>query len=1112
MKIYNTLLILCLNFASAVVVAGTLNVDHCSDCGKVLVGAARIEFNKIRWEGSATSFNRLSVNWGNPDFGFTAAADSNLSMTPSLLTYSDGINQLAEPNKWLYVPYSLLSIESTTSDARYMGFFFAPVKHGKTSLISFAYQISDDKPRSVDKSLIGEGIADNDKSPYLGLNVGVEVDGVAKESIDDFSFSNKTIFTIAATRNPNVGLPDGSPVPDYAMVELEVVHKISSGSTECLTTDVIQKQTVEHTETNYYHSIMGEKSGTRCNRNYYFLVSIGKPFTFTASKQRVSSEDYVDYRFYIRGHYDSKNPSKYPGSHKTFRLRTGGTVTPQPTTKTLNITVTGNGTVSSTNPTINCSGTSSSAQNTGTCSANVPEGTTGILLQATPNTNVKWDTTACPNGQVTMTSDVNCTVTFIPVTTTDNVDVTIKLKDNVQQVSIFNIDTNQQIKSCDRNSTPCEVSVPKGTSLKITPTATDSTYSFSWVDCAGSVENDVFKLNSISSPQSCSVTAIQSTTPSGLKAVLSDPIFTWIDDKDKTEYKVTYDASKSEIQQDIDNYSVKVYRQKEGSLPEEEKDVFIEEAGNGGTLPMNNPRFSLKFDSKQDGKKGWLNSANTYLVSLTVTDSHPTRPISKTTVVTLSPSSKGFVDFEFTTNARRVSLKPVNRLLNTQSKYNYYWWCDDAPCKLPEGDQSSNVENLQLTPGEHTISLVVNGGHVEKQIIIPENQKPAFQSFSVAKKDENNQSKFELNVTATDPYPDGGLLTYAWSKDVNNQQQPSLICEATQPTTNSASCLFSLDAIDIQQLKAADSPSITFGVEITDDDQQFTAGTEQAHSNSNTKQLSLMKLKADFSFSTTDGKTFNLASTSQPSKFEVVNVDSNPKQEDILGIISSTTWKKDNDSQPTQLSNGIIDFGNNLGKHTVTLSVTDSFGFEDLVTKNILVASELIGAVNVTCPIQSGESSCNIQQEPLKDTLFSGALLNGKDEMLSSPTNPAKVMISINFSSETNQNHDVDVLLVIAKQSTQGDECDKENEYYSITKENPPFKRVNLCSEPSKWMPDLGVWEKTKPTGTYTTEYTIGLDKGNYYIFAGYRRKDGSIVHGGGDKGPLPIVAKFEVK
>ena len=355
-------------------------VDHCSNCGNVLVGAAKVEFDKIRWEGGSIPDNGiLQVLWASTEFGFTGASKHNpFKLDPTRITYID-----FEANKWLYWGHSLLAIWSVDpNDVSSMGFYFSPTKAG-TSEVTYSYDVIGLSSKSV--KLTGIGVADDSRNPVLGLNVTPLVNNEPLNGITDIPVTNnnEVVFIVNPVHRKNdknelIQPPTGVEKPNYVMVEVFASTKpsVSGTTTECskgngsVFLDKAQGQNPSSitfngrllelangtVQENYYQSIMGEQSQPSCNRYYYFLVSLGSSFKFSVQKQRESSTDYVEYSFFIRGHYG------VPESHKTFSLHNSSIVTPPPTTtKTLNITVVGNGSVSSSTEGI-CTATTSPNQ------------------------------------------------------------------------------------------------------------------------------------------------------------------------------------------------------------------------------------------------------------------------------------------------------------------------------------------------------------------------------------------------------------------------------------------------------------------------------------------------------------------------------------------------------------------------------------------------------------------------------------------------------------------------------------------------------------------------------------------------------------------------------
>jgi hypothetical protein len=404
MKIYYLLLtlIVCIN---PELQAGDIYAQHSTTFSNTLVGSAKVEFNTIRWEGYpiTTGFN-FELSWATKDFGYTGAADEQKNLNPAKLTY----RYPAQTNQWSYDGHSMVSLASTTAgNAPFLGFYFSPEKAGTTG-ITYQYSLVGSNSQTL-MALKGTGIADDKLSPALSLEIA--------KSEGDIAVATEETFTVKpvydSKKLSSLGIATDS--VQYIMVHLDVTDK-SSGCNSGLGTqftDILQSQsdrkttqeeTDGYTSGGYYHSITGEESQSSCGRSYYFLVSAGKSFKFKVSKRRDSSvsTDYTEYKFYIRGHYPS-SPTDYPGSHKTFRLRTSGIVTPANPQLTVNITGTGNGRVTSQPAGIDCP--------TGTCSYSVFSTNTPITLTATPKDSVVTSNN-CPSPFNMPAEGKTCNIAF----------------------------------------------------------------------------------------------------------------------------------------------------------------------------------------------------------------------------------------------------------------------------------------------------------------------------------------------------------------------------------------------------------------------------------------------------------------------------------------------------------------------------------------------------------------------------------------------------------------------------------------------------------------------------------------------------------------------------
>jgi len=301
-----------------------LSIYHCINCGNVLLGAAHIDRNSIRWEGNQIA-SLIKIDGGGEGFGVTGAFQQKSGASSNSFFYTRD----TATNTWSYISMyeSFLAEAAAGNDSPSTGLFFAPVDI-TTRTATFRYGVNLPNYVSYTDECKPKGTGVADTSNALTLDV--------QKSTDSGNL-NKTIFKITPELEA-VKLPAGIQQPKYAFVEVYVTEQ-NNGCSPAQYSEVIQTPQ-NFSEDNYYHSLAGESSQNTCQRYYQFLATIGKFFTFTAQKVRTTDKGDVKYEFFIRGHYG------VPESHKTFSLNNTGTVTPPPSTKTINITVNGNGSVS----------------------------------------------------------------------------------------------------------------------------------------------------------------------------------------------------------------------------------------------------------------------------------------------------------------------------------------------------------------------------------------------------------------------------------------------------------------------------------------------------------------------------------------------------------------------------------------------------------------------------------------------------------------------------------------------------------------------------------------------------------------------------------------------
>jgi hypothetical protein len=411
-------------------------INHCYDCGNVLVGAAFFQPNVIKWESNGYSAAILLEAGGS--FGFSG--DS---------TY------LSEryPNKWFHRSTYDLAIDAGHFSTPPMGHYFAPDKEGYLESPN-RYIALLDSPNDVVREVTvwGTGIADDKDNPAITLEVKAvqetleqtvcfdetaqcqemldENDRIEKIRIEEAKLvecayetaqckevealeNRRLVFTIIPRLDP-AKVPAGVQPVNHVFIDLI----FDDENTQCRSMRQQSFETKNITLNNfndinhYYHymGIAGPRfTNAACGFSVPFLVSVNEPFQIQTKNLRLTEKDgYAKITFAVRGHYDREHPEYWLapppqnesqprlGSQPTFRLRTQGKLT---------VNVKGEGKITSEPAGIDgCTST--------TCTAQFPSGE--VQLIPDPNTDVSWGEN-CLEGKVTVVTgqyDTSCTVTF----------------------------------------------------------------------------------------------------------------------------------------------------------------------------------------------------------------------------------------------------------------------------------------------------------------------------------------------------------------------------------------------------------------------------------------------------------------------------------------------------------------------------------------------------------------------------------------------------------------------------------------------------------------------------------------------------------------------------
>ncbi|MCP4699648.1 MAG: hypothetical protein GY862_22780 [Gammaproteobacteria bacterium] len=297
-----------------------IRAGHCTNCGRYLLGSARVDFESIQWVGrEAATILRAVEN--NTAFGFTG--------TPSYQ-----INAPV-PNVWLMETPSAAALPTPQSGgSASAAHYFAPERPGlASSTAQYLAQTPPQSPATKNVAVQGEGVADNENTPAITLDIAVR--GASKQEpcsgqaqCDELQVPGGGVITFVVTPRINPGLvpPGVSPV-EYVVVEVLAMDKVPGSRNSDLSFVDRCPTPNSFLPRQFFHCLHGggpNRMPVMCTRQVTFMASPNHSFEYQISNQRDTDKGYVEYTFVIRGHYDPNNPARWPGSRKTFRVKTSG--------------------------------------------------------------------------------------------------------------------------------------------------------------------------------------------------------------------------------------------------------------------------------------------------------------------------------------------------------------------------------------------------------------------------------------------------------------------------------------------------------------------------------------------------------------------------------------------------------------------------------------------------------------------------------------------------------------------------------------------------------------------------------------------------------------------
>jgi PKD repeat protein len=321
---------------------GDIRTSYPADFGSILVGSAVIKPNSIQWGGTDPVIN-VEVSGNRTDFGLTGN---------TLYLATDDKSSV---NAWMMEsPQAGALLSPQSGSAPGMGFFFAPYQAGLQTETDTYYLNYASQPTTIKTvGVQGTGVADDMVNPSMTVSVTVQggVEGADCENVQNCKYvdvlpNGEVIFTVTPqSKKSDV---------QYAYVVTriqEVNNSCTSSDTSFKTTGITQ---INVDTNDYYHIVDG--LGPRAIRqncvvsDMPVLRSIGKSFQFRATNIReTKTNGYAQYEIFLNGHqdFDDLTNSKWPGSHKIYRLRTSTNVQqPTPSTVSANFTVNNNNTSS----------------------------------------------------------------------------------------------------------------------------------------------------------------------------------------------------------------------------------------------------------------------------------------------------------------------------------------------------------------------------------------------------------------------------------------------------------------------------------------------------------------------------------------------------------------------------------------------------------------------------------------------------------------------------------------------------------------------------------------------------------------------------------------------
>ena len=333
-----------------------ITVNHKTDFGPQLVGSAYLDFVSpkqpvgIGWDGTTEA--SVTLDTASP-FGFTGS----WVQTPQV-------------GRWKYNSSTQVTMPAPSQPVADIGLYFAPDREGYILAGNGLFATGSNSGYREIK-IEGVGAGDNISTPALQLDAQAKINGQLQSQCQSVDFCelnlgpNDTLtFTLTPSVNTSVAslpaLQVGTVPAESAMnraalnlnfndpaqvsaflqqIQYVKLNTTAQGSSSALCSRQLAafqsklSSADNISRTGYFQDLTANSSisngcvSTGCT-GYSFLMSPGKSAELEVqSVNGTGDSGYVDYMFYFPGHFNTNNPQRheYPGSHKTFRLRTDST-------------------------------------------------------------------------------------------------------------------------------------------------------------------------------------------------------------------------------------------------------------------------------------------------------------------------------------------------------------------------------------------------------------------------------------------------------------------------------------------------------------------------------------------------------------------------------------------------------------------------------------------------------------------------------------------------------------------------------------------------------------------------------------------------------------------